>query len=149
LPLYQQAIRIGEKSGGKDNSELLKALQSYVIVLFAQNKTDEGAQVQKRIVELLGEKGIVEGGVLNGKAVRLVQPPYPPLARQDHASGQVWVRCLIDETGKVISASAVAGHILLRSVSVEAAKLARFSPTMVNGRPEKVSGIITYNFVAQ
>jgi hypothetical protein len=59
----------------------------------------------------------------------------------------VWIS--IDETGKVISASAVTGHVLLRSLAVEAAKLARFAPTMVDGRPVRVTGIITYNFVAQ
>jgi protein TonB len=59
----------------------------------------------------------------------------------------VWIS--IDETGTVISASAVTGHVLLRSLAVEAAKLARFAPTMVDGRPVRVTGIITYNFVAQ
>ena len=34
----------------------------------------------------------ISGGVLNGKAVRLVSPPYPAIARSAHASGQV-VRC--------------------------------------------------------
>jgi tetratricopeptide (TPR) repeat protein len=151
-PLYQQAIRIREKNKDKDNSELIKALQGYVIVLFAQNKTDEGAQVQKRIVELLGEKGIVEGGILNGKAVKLVQPPYPAMARREHASGQVPVRVLIDETGKVIQAKAINPgnfHLSLVAAAEDAARHSVFTPTLLSGVPVKVNGIIIYNFVAQ
>jgi TonB family protein len=87
--------------------------------------------------------------ILNGKALSIPRPSYPPQARAAHASGTVLVWISIDETGKVISASAVAGHVLLRSVAVEAAKLARFTPTMVDGRPVRITGIITYNFVAQ
>jgi TonB family protein len=87
--------------------------------------------------------------VLNGKALSLAKPSYPAQARAAHASGVVAVWISIDETGKVISASAVSGHVLLRPVAVEAAKLARFSPTMLNGQPVKVTGIITYNYVPE
>jgi TonB family protein len=86
--------------------------------------------------------------VLNGKALNLPKPFYPPQARVAHVSGTVLVWVSIDETGNVISASAVTGQPILRAPSVEAAKLARFSPTLLEGRPVKVTGIITYNFVA-
>jgi TonB family protein len=86
--------------------------------------------------------------ILNGKALSLTKPIYPPQARQAHVSGTVLVWVSIDETGKVVSASAVTGQPILRRPAVEAAKLARFSPTMLDGRPVKVTGIIAYNFVA-
>jgi TonB family protein len=85
---------------------------------------------------------------LNGKALSLPAPLYPAPARAAHASGVVIVWVSVDETGKVISASAVTGHPLLRGVAVEAAKLARFSSVMLNGQPVKITGIITYNFIA-
>ncbi len=88
----------------------------------------------------------VPGGVLNGKAIDLPQPPYPPAARAVHASGTVSVQVLIDEDGHVVSANAVSGHPLLRSAA-QAARSARFSPTMRGGAPVKVSGVINYNFV--
>jgi TonB family protein len=89
----------------------------------------------------------ISGGVLNGKAVSLPKPPYPAAARAVKASGSVAVQVLIDESGQVIAASAVSGHPLLRAASVEAAKAALFSPTLLMGKPVKVSGVITYNFV--
>lgn len=91
----------------------------------------------------------ISGGVLNGKAISLPKPSYPPIARQAHASGTVTVQVTIDENGNVISAHAVSGHPLLQAVAVAAARGARFSPTKLSGQPVKVTGIITYNFVAQ
>src|SRR6185369_6802284 len=89
----------------------------------------------------------ISGGVLNGKAVSLPKPPYPPAARAVRASGAVSVQVLIDEQGRVVSASAASGHPLLRAAAEQAARGARFSPTLLSGQPVKVSGIITYNFV--
>jgi len=89
----------------------------------------------------------ISGGVLNGKAISLPKPTYPAAARAVRASGAVQVQVLIDETGKVVSASAAGGHPLLQQAAVAAARGARFSPTLLSGQPVKVSGIITYNFV--
>jgi protein TonB len=89
----------------------------------------------------------ISGGVLNGKATSLPKPPYPPAARAVRASGAVTVQVLIDESGSVVSATAVSGHPLLRAAAVQAARSARFSPTQLSGQPVIVSGVITFNFV--
>ena len=91
----------------------------------------------------------ISGGVLNGKAISLPKPQYPPIARAAHASGTVVVQVLIDENGNVVSAKAVSGHPLLQAVAAAAARQAKFSPTKLSGQPVKVSGMIQYNFVAQ
>jgi protein TonB len=91
----------------------------------------------------------ISGGVLNGKAVRLVQPPYPPIARSAHASGQVVVQVLIDENGNVVAAHATSGHPLLQAAATNAARASKFTPTKLSGQPVKVNGVIIYNFVAQ
>jgi TonB family protein len=87
--------------------------------------------------------------VLNRRAINLPQPIYPPLARTAHAAGVVIVWVSIDEDGKVISASALTGHPLLRAAALQAAKRARFSTTTENGRPVRVTGVIQYNFLAE
>jgi len=91
----------------------------------------------------------ISGGVLNGKAISLPKPPYPPIAKQARAAGTVVVQVLIDERGNVVSARAVSGHPLLRAVSEGAARGAKFSPTKLSGKPVKVSGVITYNFTLE
>lgn len=91
----------------------------------------------------------ISGGVLNGKATSLPKPAYPPIAKAARASGAVNVQVTIDESGNVISASAVSGHPLLRQSAITAARQAKFRPTVLSGQPVKVTGVIVYNFVAQ
>ncbi|MCO6509889.1 MAG: TonB family protein [Aridibacter famidurans] len=88
----------------------------------------------------------VSRGVVNGQAVSLPQPAYPAAARAVNARGRVTVAVVIDRTGRVISASAVSGHPLLRASAVSAARRARFRPTLLSGQPVEVSGTIVYNF---
>jgi TonB family protein len=88
----------------------------------------------------------VSGGVLNGRAINLPRPIYPDLARRSGSEGTVSVEVLIDVTGKVISASAVSGPLQFRAVAVDAARRAKFSPTLLSGQPMRVSGTIIYNF---
>jgi TonB family protein len=90
---------------------------------------------------------IVAGGVLNGRAVKKPAPEYPLIARSARASGTVTVYIVVDEKGAVESAAAISGHTLLQPTSVEAARKAKFTPTTLCGRPVKVSGVITYNYV--
>ena len=89
----------------------------------------------------------ISGGVLNGRAISLPKPSYPPAARAVRASGAVQVQVLIDEDGQIFSAEAFGGHPLLQGASVIAACSSKFSPTLLEGTPVKVSGIIVYNFV--
>jgi protein TonB len=91
----------------------------------------------------------ISGGVLNGKAVHLVQPAYPAIARSAHAAGQVVVQVLIDENGNVVAAHATSGHPLLQAAAVGAARSSKFTPTKLSGQPVKVNGVIIYNFVGQ
>ena len=91
----------------------------------------------------------ISGGVINGKATSLPKPGFPPAARAVRASGSVSVEVLVDTSGNVTSANAVSGHPLLRASAVQAAKTAKFAPTMLSGQPVSVKGILTYNFVAE
>jgi TonB family protein len=90
-----------------------------------------------------------EGGILNSKAIQLPAAKYPDEAKKLHAFGEVQVQILVDETGKVISAVPMFGPASLRQAAVDAAKQARFKPTIVDGVAVKVSGILTYDFTAQ
>jgi TonB family protein len=89
----------------------------------------------------------VSGGVLNGKATSLPMPAYPPAAKAVNAGGAVSVQVSVSEDGRVISATAVSGHPLLRSAAEAAAREATFSSTLLNGQPVKITGVLTYNFV--
>jgi TonB family protein len=97
--------------------------------------------------QIIGSEGKISGGILNGKATILPKPTYPAAAKAVRAGGIVSIQVLIDEEGNVISANATSGHPLLRAASEQAARGAKFPPTLLCGQRVKVSGIITYNFV--
>lgn len=90
----------------------------------------------------------ISGGVLNGKAISLPKPAYPAIARAARASGTVNVQVTVDENGNVINARPVSGHPLLQASATSAARQAKFSPTIIGGQRVKVTGVITFNFVA-
>ena len=96
-----------------------------------------------------GKRAPISGGVLNGKAITLPRPDYPAEARAAKAAGTVVVQITVDEYGNVIAARAVSGHQMLHQASINAARQARFAPTFLMGEAVKVTGVITYNFVAQ
>lgn len=90
---------------------------------------------------------IMSGGVMTGKATSLPKPAYSAAAKSVNAQGTVTVQILISETGSVISAKAISGHVMLRPAAEAAARLAKFSPTKLSDVPVKVTGVISYNFV--
>ncbi|MGB7208199.1 MAG: VIT domain-containing protein [Pyrinomonadaceae bacterium] len=59
----------------------------------------------------------------------------------------VSVYVTINESGQVVSAEPVSGHPLLKAAAVQAAKLAKFAPTMLSGKAVKTLGVVTYNFI--
>ena len=89
------------------------------------------------------KKPPINGGVLNSKAIYMPVPEVPSA----EATGVVLVAVLVDESGTVIEARAVSGPQHLHAAAVNAARLARFSPTLLMGEPVRVSGTLSYNFV--
>lgn len=114
--------------------------------LKAQKKNDDFDKIRAdeyRRTHPSKPSSILSVGVVNGNAKRLVKPPYPAVGG---ASGFAIVYVDIDEKGKVITAKSHCGIAQFLSVSEKAALNSDFTPTLLNGQPVKVSGIIVYNF---
>ncbi|MBA2736479.1 MAG: energy transducer TonB [Pyrinomonadaceae bacterium] len=105
--------------------------------------------IKKKVEEAAAQKPktIISGLVVNGKATSLPKPVYSAAAIAINARGDVNVQVLIDEKGNVISAKAVSGHPLLRDSAERAARIAKFTPTVLSNQPVKVTGIIVYKFL--
>ncbi|MFN2598412.1 MAG: energy transducer TonB [Pyrinomonadaceae bacterium] len=88
----------------------------------------------------------IEGGGLSGKAIKKVQPTYPPVAMAAGAEGEVTVEVVVNEQGTIESAKAISGHPLLQQAAVDAARQWTFSPTTLEGKPVKVKGRISFVF---
>jgi len=93
-----------------------------------------------------GKRGPVSAGVLNGKAISLPTPEYPAEAKAAGAEGVVVIQVMIDEQGNVTDARPISGPKLLQETSLNAARQAKFSPTLLSGEPVKVTGVLVFNF---
>lgn len=108
-----------------------------------RTKGDEAPNV------ILPKSANVSAGTLQGGPVKRVNPTYPPVAKAAKATGIVQVQVTISEEGKVINATAINGHPLLRDAAVEAARQWEFKPTEASGTPVKVQSTLTFNFTLQ
>jgi TonB family protein len=97
----------------------------------------------------VGETEPKPNALTSGKALSLPKPIYTEEARKLKLAGSVNVEVFIDESGNIISAKAVSGteNLSLRKAAEDAARQAKFSPTLLYGKPVKVKGTIIYNFV--
>jgi TonB family protein len=109
----------------------------------------ETSQTQNKSDNRPRPVGPVESGDLTDKAIELPKPIYPGEARKAKVTGQVKVRVIVAETGKVMSADIVSGPKQLWMAAIEAARQARFEPTLIGGAAVKITGILTYNFVEE
>jgi protein TonB len=60
---------------------------------------------------------------------------YPPTAKQSSIQGSVTVSATVNESGKVVSATAVSGPLLLRQAAVDSVKQWKYLPGTVDGKP--------------
>jgi TonB family protein len=88
----------------------------------------------------------VSKGVISGEVVTKVYPVYPSIAKQINAAGEVQVAIVISEIGRVIEAKAIKGHPVLRAAAEDAARKWVFRPTLLDGRPVKQPGTLTFVF---
>jgi len=88
---------------------------------------------------IVAERGSSDPEALEEMLERLVH-------RGPDDAGTVTVEVVIDVNGRVISAKATGGPVMLREAAERAAMQARFTPALLSGQPVKMSGVINYNF---
>jgi TonB family protein len=146
---YLRAIEIWAKSAGREDARAEMAVEA----LMCTAATSGGYKTQKKVWDRLGEAlkdaDPLSGVVLEGKVVSKPRPEYPAAAKAARVMGSVVIKVWVDEAGAVTRATAVCGNPLLAEASLVSARGARFTPTLLEGKPVKVSGFITYNFVLQ
>lgn len=59
--------------------------------------------------------------------------------------GDVHIQIVIDENGNVESAKGISGHPLFRPMLEKASMTAKFKPTILYGKAEKLGAVIVYN----
>ncbi|MCY7344941.1 MAG: energy transducer TonB [Pyrinomonadaceae bacterium] len=146
---YLKSYALAIKKFGRETIELEQVEDSRSCLIPPSRRTNsesERAFIDAR-KKILGENDEQGARILNGKAKSLPLVPYPFEAKSRRISGMVSVRVKIDEQGNVIEARTICGHPILGKASEQAARGAKFAPTLRDGKPIKVSGVIVYNFV--
>jgi TonB family protein len=143
---------------------MIKALSSVLLgLLLLAGISVDGVSAQSAVASVKS----INGGVVNGKAVNLPKPEYPTELRDAGIEGIVAVNVVIDEAGNVISAAAeindqrvrkdADGNVMepavldpqLRTSAENAARGAKFAPTLLDGTAVSIKGKIVYNFSAK
>ena len=155
-PLFDRALMIMQQTLPLDSPKTRKLLDHFACAYYQNGQPEKVKGLSLKYVPKRdssdpdSDLAPIGGGVLNGKALNLPRPRYPEEARRNRLQGVVVVSVTIDETGKVVEAHDLCGTVpLLAQASIESALKAQFTPTKLSGQPVKVTGVITYRFVAQ
>ena len=86
------------------------------------------------------------GELVGANVISSARPIYPPAAKTMRLSGNVEVRVVIAETGRVVGATAISGPMMLQGAAVAAARQWVYKPATRNGVPVKTESVITFTF---
>ena len=88
--------------------------------------------------------------VIACKLINNPRPDFVSIARDKRFSGvlKINVEVEADEAGNVTKARLISGDSAYKSVAEKAALNAKLRPTIVDGRPVKVEGVISHQFMA-
>ncbi|MGH9957609.1 MAG: TonB family protein, partial [Pyrinomonadaceae bacterium] len=88
----------------------------------------------------------ISTGLLNPRAAKTFAPSYPQAAKSTGAVGVVKVYVSVNQAGKVVTVFKSEGPDLLKKPAEDAARKWTFNPTLVDGKPAKLTGFIELSF---
>lgn len=144
---YLKAYAAAIKNLGKEGKEIDQISNSRSCLFNGRKVGDEKEKAFDAARDKLFGIDADKSGIINGKALSLPKPRYPVEAREKGLSGTASVKVKIDEQGNVIEAKSICRDDVLGKAAEESARGAKFSPTIKDGKPVSVTGIIVYNFV--
>lgn len=86
------------------------------------------------------------GDLVGANVISSVRPTYPPAAKNLRLSGNVEVKVVISETGRVVEAKALNGPMMLQGAAEAAARQWIYKPATRNGVPVKTESVISFTF---
>jgi len=132
----------------------IRAISLMVVALFAVCHRDE------RIIEYAEVQGTQQSDlarpqriqeaetVAMGRLIAVVSPEYPEEAKQQHSTGKVVLKILIDTAGQVKEASLLTGDPLLADATVTAVKQWKFLSFSRNQEQVEVETTATVEYTA-
>ena len=158
---YQRFVTTFEKTIEGQGPEMVEVLEEYVCLLMdngGNNSNPNAAlEIQKRLYRLENGfdfneadnhpvKKLAKGGLLINKRLQSETPRYPEERMFPRVSGLVIMKLKVDEQGKVVSATRLCGHHTLASAFEKTLLKTTYAPTLIAGKPTKVSAIAMHQF---
>ena len=88
----------------------------------------------------------VSPGALAGQLVTHTTPVYPPLAKTNQIEGAVVLKAIISKEGDVENLTVLSGPLELRASAIDAVRLWKYKPYLLNGQPTEVDTTITVHY---
>jgi TonB family protein len=86
------------------------------------------------------------GDVKPPKLIKMVDPTYPPKARQARVEGVVILEAKTDEKGDVVDTRILRSIPALDQAAIDAVKQWKYEPMVINGKPHRVLFTVTVRF---
>ena len=152
-------LELREKRPGPSQKFEQDALEQYTCFIATDLGGSPDPKLAERISRVFREDSILAQGLTlspdrkelqGGKVASKPQPAYPPEAKEARASGAAVMFINVDETGRVTDVTPLGcSSRAFVEAGTTAVRHAAFEPTLVNGKPVKVRGIIFYRWVIQ
>ena len=91
----------------------------------------------------------IGGDVRPAELISRISPVYPPLARNQHVSGDVRVDALIDANGRVTTMKVISGPTLLHQAAMDALRQWKYQPATLDGKQVPMHLTVTLQFRLQ
>lgn len=88
----------------------------------------------------------ISSKLLKSKLIKCVKPEYPALAIAARIEGVVILKILVGTDGHVARVAVISGNPVLVVAAQKAVSHWEYSPTVLNGQPMAVEGIVTVRF---
>jgi TonB family protein len=88
----------------------------------------------------------LSGSVMQAKTIHQVPPVYPSAARNQHIQGTVVLHAVINYDGSINALQLVSGPLELAQSAMDAVKLWRYQPTLLNGERVQVDTTISVTY---
>jgi protein TonB len=89
----------------------------------------------------------VAASVMAGRAVSQARPQYPAFARTARVDGTVVLHATISKAGTIENVSVISGPPMLRQAAIDAVKMWRYKPYLLDNEPVEVETTVNVIFV--
>ena len=89
----------------------------------------------------------VAASVMAGRAVSQTRPQYPAFARTARVDGTVVLHATISKAGTIENVSVISGPPMLRQAAIDAVKMWRYKPYLLDNEPVEVETTVNVIFV--